>query len=89
MGTKCASTYTNIFMNIFEETHIYPLIEQNMQLHSRYSDDVFILTVSDNKLQQFISKINGLDPFIKFDFKYSKTQRRFLEITILCIKVID
>ena len=36
MGTKCAPTYTNIFMDIFEETHIYPLIEQNVQLHIRY-----------------------------------------------------
>ena len=54
MGTKCVATYTNISMDIFEETHIYPLIKQNVQLHIRCTDDVFILTVSDNKLQQVI-----------------------------------
>ena len=28
MGTKCARSYANIFMGIFEERYIYPLIEK-------------------------------------------------------------
>ena len=35
MGAKYAPTYANIFMGIFEETHIYPLIKQNGELYLR------------------------------------------------------
>ena len=38
MGTKCAPTYANISMGIFEETHIYPLIKRKVQLYLRYID---------------------------------------------------
>ena len=59
MGTKCAPTYANIFMGIFEETHIYPLIKQRVQLYLRYIDDIFFTWKGpENELQQFISKIN-------------------------------
>ena len=72
MGTKCAPTYANIFMGIFEETHIDPLIKQKVQLYLRYIDDTFFIwTGSENELQQFISKINKVHPSIKFDFNYS------------------
>lgn len=30
MGTKCAPTYANIFMGIFEENYIYCLIKKNV-----------------------------------------------------------
>ena len=73
MGTKCAPSYANIFVDIFEETHIYPLIKEKVQLYLRYVDDiVFLWTGSENKLQQFISKINEVHPSMKFDFNYSK-----------------
>ena len=75
MGTKCAPTYANISMGIFEETHIYPLIKQKVKLYFRYIDDIFFIwTGSENELQQFICKINKVHPSIKFDFNYSKTQ---------------
>ena len=35
MGTKCPQTYADIFMNIFEETHIYLLIKQKVLLYLR------------------------------------------------------
>ena len=54
---KCAPAYASIFMGIFEETHIYPLIKQKVQLYIRYIDDIFLMwTSSENELQQFISK---------------------------------
>ena len=82
MGKKCAPTYANIFMGIFEETHVYPLIKQKVKLYLRYIDDIFFIwTGSENDLQQFISKINEVHPSIKFDFNYSKTQIHFLDIT--------
>ena len=83
MGTKCAPTYANIFMGIFEEIYIYPLIKQKMQLYLRYIDDIFFIwTGSENDLQQFISKINEVHPSIKFDFNYSETQIHLLDISI-------
>ena len=63
-------------MGIFEETHIYSLIKQNMQLYLRYIDDrFFIWTGSENELQQFIAKIILIfeNLPINFDFNYSKT----------------
>ena len=36
-------TYANIFMGIFEETHIYPLIKQKVQLNLGYIYDIFFI----------------------------------------------
>ena len=70
-------------MGIFEETHIYPLIKQKVQLYLRYIDDIFFIwTGFENELQQFIPKINEVHPSFTFDFNYSKTQIHFLDITI-------
>ena len=70
-------------MGIFEETHIYPLIKQKVQLYLRYVDETFfILASSENELQQFISTISEVHLSIKCDFNYSKTQIHFLDITI-------
>ena len=83
MGTKYTPTYANIFMGIFEETHIYLLIKQKVQLYLIYIDDIFFIwTGSENKLKQLISKINEVHPSINFDFNYSKTQIQSLGITI-------
>ena len=35
MGTICAPIYTNIFMEHFEKTHIYPFIENKTKLYLR------------------------------------------------------
>ena len=50
-GNKMRPTYANIFMGIFEETHIYPLIKQKVQLYLRYIDDIFFIsTGSENDI---------------------------------------
>ena len=83
MGTKYTPTYAYIFMGIFEETQIYLLIKQKVQLYLRYIDDIFFIwTGSENELKQLISKINGVHPSINFDFNYSKTQIQSSDITI-------
>ena len=83
MGTKCAPTYANIFIGLFEETYIYPLIKQKAQLYLRYIDDIFLIwRGSENDRQQSISKINEVHDSIKLDFNYLKTQIHFLDITI-------
>ena len=81
MGTKYIPTHPNMFMGIFKETHIYPLIKQKVQLYLRYIDDqFFIQTGSENELQQFISKINEVSPSFQFliSFQLLKNPNTFL-----------
>ena len=40
MGTKCASSYANIFMCMFQERYIYPLIEKIFNFDLRFIDDI-------------------------------------------------
>ena len=55
MGTKCVPTYAKISMGIFEETRIYQIIKQKVQLYLRYIDDIFFTwTGSENELHQFM-----------------------------------
>ena len=42
MGTKCAPTYANILM-VYLRKHVYPLINQKVQLYLRYIDDIFFI----------------------------------------------
>ena len=42
MVTKCALTYANIFMGMFEENWIYHLIQEKCKLYLRYIDDFFL-----------------------------------------------
>ena len=78
MGTKCASTYTNIFLGIFKENYIYHLIKEKCKLCLRYIDDIFLIwTGTLNELNVFIAKINKVHPSIKFDFNYSSNSVNF------------
>ena len=36
MGTKCAPCYANIFMDMFEERYIYPLIETTSKFYLKF-----------------------------------------------------
>ena len=43
MGTKCLPNYANIFMDIFEGRHKYPLIETMSKFYLRFIDDIFLI----------------------------------------------
>ena len=43
MGTKCAPSYVNMFVGIFEEKFIYPLLNNMTRLYLRFIDDIFII----------------------------------------------
>ena len=59
MGTICAPSYANIFMEHFEKTHIYPLIENKTKLYLRYIDDIIMIwTGSENELFNFLNDLN-------------------------------
>ena len=83
MGTPCAPSYANIFMERFEQKHIYPFIKGKVDLHLRYIDDIFFIwKVMEKKLKNFFNEINKKHPSIKFDQKYSKSKIEFLYVSI-------
>ena len=73
MGTICAPSYANIFMDHFELKYIYPLIEGKSLTYFRYIDDIFLIRIgTKNELHQFFKDLNKKHPTIKFDHKVSK-----------------
>ena len=72
MGTKCATSYANIFMGIFQERYICPPNEKISYL--RFIDDIFLIwseTIID-QLMKFKQQINEVHPAKKFGFNFSK-----------------
>ena len=43
MGTKCAPSYANIFMGIFEGRYIYALMEKISNFYLGFIDDIFLI----------------------------------------------
>ena len=79
METKYEIAFGNIFMETFEETHLYPLIKEKLELLLRYIHyTFFIWTSSESNFLQFISKTNEMHPSIKFDVNCLNTQINFL-----------
>ena len=70
MGTKCAPSYTNIFMGMCEEIYIYPLIKTMCKVYLRFIDYIFLIwTGTTDQLMKFKQQINEVHPSIKVDFK--------------------
>ena len=83
MGTKCAPTYANIFMGKFEETHIYPRINDKTRIYLRYIDDLFFIWKgTEQELREFFNEMNTIHPTIKFDYEFSKKEIHFLDLMI-------
>ena len=83
MGTICAPSYANIFMDHFERKCKYPLIEGKSLTYFRYINDIFLIwTRTKNELDQFFKDLNKKHPSIKFDYKASKDCIVFLDTEI-------
>ena len=83
MGTKCAPSYANIFMGMFEERYIYPLIEKISIFYLRFIDDIFLIwTGTTDQLMKFKQQINEVHPSIKFDFNFSNKEINFLDTVV-------
>ena len=83
MGTISAPPFANIFMSKFEDTHIYPHIQQFCKLYLRYIDDLFLIwTGTKDQFKGFISNPNNQHPSIKFTYKISNTSIDFLDTTV-------
>ena len=84
MGTKCASSYANLFMAYFEKTYIYPHLVNKSLLYLRYIDDIFMLWKgTEEELKAFIEMINVAHPTIKFDTNYSYSEINFLDTKVM------
>ena len=59
MGTKCTPSYANVFIDLFEERYIYPLIEKISKIYLRFIDDIFLIwTETTDQLMKFKRQIN-------------------------------
>ena len=83
MGTKCAPSYANIFMGMFEERYIYPLIEKISNFYLRFIDDIFLIwTGTTDQLLKFKQQINEVHSSKKFDFNFSNKEINFLDTVV-------
>ena len=84
MGTKCAPSYANLFMDEFESKNIYPTTKQKTKLYLRFIDDIFMLwTGTLDELRNFEHNINEIHPSIKLTFEHSYKEINFLDTTII------
>ena len=43
MGTKCAPSSANIFMGLFEEKFIFPILKKLSNFYLRFIDDIILI----------------------------------------------
>ena len=73
MGTKCAPSYGNIFMGLFEEKFIFPLPTNLSDFYLCFIDNIFLIwDVTKTEFDNFLKKINECHPSIQFEYKMSK-----------------
>ena len=78
MGTISAPPFANIVMGKFEDTHIYPHIQQFCKLYLRCIDDLFLIwTGTKDQFKEFISNLNNQLLSIKFTYRISQHIHRF------------
>ena len=83
MGMICAPPFTNIFMGKFEETFIYPYIQNLCILCLRYIDDLFLIwTGTKEQSKDFVTNLNSQHPSIKFLYQIFDKSIDFLDTTV-------
>ena len=81
-GTRFAPTYSCIFMDkveidFLETQTVKPLV------WLRYNDDIiFIWNETEEKLEEFLEKLNNFHPNLKFATEKSKKSVNFLDVTV-------
>ena len=82
MGTRVAPSYANIFMNDFEEKHVYTHHLQPAAWY-RYIDDIFCLWQhGEDELEKFTTHLNSVHETIKFTIEKSRTSVSFLDTEV-------
>ena len=83
MWTICAPPFANIFMGKFEETFIYPNIQNLCILYLRYIDDLFLSwTGTKEQFKDFVMNLNNQYPSVKFSYQISDKSIDFLDTTV-------
>lgn len=67
MGAPTSGLLAILFMDSLEKRHIHL---QSIGLYSRYIDDIFILTTSEQEAKEIFDKFNTTDINIKFTIEY-------------------
>ena len=82
MGTRLAPSFANIYMNHFEETHVYTYPFKPTAWF-RYIDDIFMIwDYGSSDLDTFIDYLNSCNDNIKFSSEISETELNFLDVTV-------
>ena len=82
MGTRVAPSYANIFMNDFEEKHVYTHHLEPLAWY-RYIDDIFCLWQhGEEELEKFTTHLNSVHETIKFTIEKSITSVSFLDTEV-------
>ena len=86
MGTKCAPSYANIFMGLFEEKFIFPILKKLSNFYLRFIDDIILIRNSTKtEFDNFFKKIKECHPSIKVEYEIFKTEINFFG-TLQCLK---
>ena len=88
MGSKCSTSYADIFMDNLETKFLDSLhskMRDKIMFYGRFLDDVFLIwRGTEEELGQFMHSLNDFHPTIKFkkegDFKQRQTT--FLDVTV-------
>ena len=80
VGTICAPSYANIFVNHFERKFIYPVIKAFSLLYLRFIEDIWTDSITD--LEKNLNELNAKHPSIKFEYEILEEGILFLDIKI-------
>ena len=80
MGTACAPTYANIVVYMLEKDVIAELADR-VHLYRRFLDDVFTYLDAD-VAEEFMLRMNGLHPKLRFEFVSHPNEASFLDLRI-------
>ena len=85
MGTKTPPSYANLFMGNFEQKALAAATHSPL-IWWRYIDDIFLLwTHGEEKLNDFITYLNNLQPTIKFTSSFSYNEISFLVVKVMLL----
>ena len=84
MGTICAPSYGNIFMDHFDKKYIYPVLQGISLIYLRFIDDIFFMrTGTKEQLENGLNNVNKKQNSIKLEDKISELASHFLIQKIL------
>ena len=83
IGTICALSYTNIFMDHFEEKLIYPFIKGFSLIYLRFIDDIFFIWTGNKKdIMRILKELNRKHESFTFEYQVSKTGITLLDAEV-------